>query len=91
MFDRRLVLFVVLVLVVVGLALGAARPSRGAGDGAAEARYVVRPGDTLWEIADERYDGDPREAVWRIQQRNGLTDATLAPGDVLVLPAGEPP
>ena len=91
MFVRRLIVPVLLVAVLVAVALGAARPSRGAADGAEEARYVVRPGDTLWKIADARYGGDPREAVWRIQQRNGLTDASLVAGYVLVLPAGEPP
>jgi nucleoid-associated protein YgaU len=76
---------VVLALVAVlgFLALSAARPTSGAG---AETRYVVQPGDTLWEIASTRYGGDPREAVWRIRERNGLPTSTIAPGTVLRLP-----
>jgi nucleoid-associated protein YgaU len=72
-------------LVLVGLlALTIPRPSSGA---AAEARYVVRPGDTLWHLATERFGGDPREGVWRITDRNGLTAARLHPGMILYLPA----
>ncbi|MBW3593823.1 MAG: LysM peptidoglycan-binding domain-containing protein [Actinobacteria bacterium] len=68
---------------VVALALGAARPTGGAAD---EARYVVEPGDTLWLIAEEHYDGDPREAIWAIKERNGMRTSLLSPGTVLVLP-----
>ena len=74
-------------LLVIALCLGAlviARPSTGAG---VETRYVVVPGDTLWAIAEERYGGDPREAIWRIKQRNGLEASELVPGMVLALPA----
>jgi hypothetical protein len=47
----------------------------------------VRPGDTLWEIATRQYDGDPREGVWRIRERNGLrSDGGLLPGQLLILP-----
>lgn len=66
------------------LALAVARPSSGASD---EARYVVRPGDTLWRLAAQRYGGDPREGVWKVTERNGLGSATLQPGMVLYLPA----
>ena len=48
--------------------------------------YVVRPYDTLWTIAASRYPGDTRDAVWRIERRNGLSGATLRPGQRLVLP-----
>ena len=46
----------------------------------------MRSGDTLWAIADARYAGDPREAIWRIKQRNGLESSMLSPGQVLALP-----
>lgn len=48
--------------------------------------YVVTPGDTLWSIAESHYGGDPRAAVWRIQDRNGLRSALLRPGQKLELP-----
>jgi len=54
--------------------------------GAVGETYLVKLGDTLWEIAVEHYGGDPREAVWRIQDRNRLDDPLITPGQVLVLP-----
>jgi len=72
-------------LAVVGvLVLVAARPSGGS---VSEERYVVRPGDTLWELAAERYGGDPREGVWRIREWNGLRGASLQAGTIIYLPA----
>jgi LysM repeat protein len=59
------------------------RPSEGAGH---ERTYLVKPADTLWSIAVAHYGGDPREAVWRLQQRNGLEGTLLHPGQRLVLP-----
>ena len=56
-------------------------------DGAGKAQlYVVKQGDTLWSIAAARYAGDPREGVWRLEQRNRLAGTTLTPGERLVLP-----
>lgn len=81
MFVRTLF---VLLAVAGALALAAPRPSSGA---AAEERYVVRAGDSLWALAVARFGGDPREGVWRIRERNGLDDAGLTPGMVLFLPA----
>jgi hypothetical protein len=82
MFAPRPALALVAVLAV--LALVAARPSGGSGP---EERYVVRAGDTLWELAAERYGGDPREGVWRIRERNGLRGSSLPTGAILYLPA----
>jgi LysM repeat protein len=68
---------------LAGLAPAAAERSPAAGT----VGYVVAPGDTLWLIAERRYpDSDPRAAVWRIRQRNGLADPLLVPGQRLVLP-----
>lgn len=50
-----------------------------------ERRYVVQPYDTLWSIAARGYS-DPREGIWEITERNGLQGATIAPGEVLILP-----
>ena len=60
-----------------------------AGEGGAsgpEREYRVRPGDTLWSIAERTFSGDPREGVWELRQRNGLASATIVPGQVLVVP-----
>lgn len=53
---------------------------------APERTYVVRPGDTVWSIAQGRYGGDPRSGVWKIARRNGLQGAAIHPGQRLVLP-----
>ena len=60
-----------------------AGPSGAGGD---RVVYRVQPYDTLWTIASEHYGGDVREAVWRIQEANGLDDPTILPGQRLVLP-----
>jgi LysM repeat protein len=74
----------VVVLAAAALAVGlAARGSHGAGP---ERTYVVRPGDTLWSIAQRSYAGDAREGIWQLEQRNGLRSAVLRPGERLVLP-----
>ena len=60
-----------------------------AGEGGAsgpEREYRVKPGDTLWSIAERTFSGDPREGVWELRERNGLDSATIAPGQRLVLP-----
>jgi len=46
----------------------------------------VKPGDTLWSIAERTYAGDPREGVWELRERNGLDSTTITPGQVLVVP-----
>jgi nucleoid-associated protein YgaU len=48
--------------------------------------YVVKPYDTLWSIAAAHYGGDPRDAVYRLERRNGLGGAVVRPGQRLVLP-----
>lgn len=73
-----------LLLVLTALAVGiVARTSHGAGP---ERTYVVKPADTLWSIAARAYGGDPRQGVWKLEQRNHLHSDTLNPGEKLVLP-----
>ena len=74
----------ILILAAVGILLWAAfaRSSDASGP---ERRYVVQPHDTLWSIASTGY-ADPRQGVWEIKERNGLTRGDDRPGQVLVLP-----
>ena len=60
--------------------------ARDTGAHGPQGRYTVRAGDTLWGIAASRYAGDPRQAVWELQRRNGLTGSTIRPGQILLLP-----
>ena len=47
---------------------------------------TVKPYDTLWSIAQRHYAGDPRAAIWRIEQANHLAGADVSVGQQLVLP-----
>jgi nucleoid-associated protein YgaU len=75
------------ILVLAGLVLVAwcvlARPSGAHGP---RVVYRVRPFDTLWTIAESRYGGDPRAAIWQIEHVNHLAGAEIYPGETLVLP-----
>jgi LysM repeat protein len=77
----RIVFVTFLVMVLAWSVL--TRVSEGAGAGYP---YRVQAGDTLWSIAVEHYDGDPRQGVWAIQRENGLGGSGLMPGQVLLLP-----
>jgi Tfp pilus assembly protein FimV len=52
------------------------------------ASHLVRPGDTIWEIARSRVgtSGDPRPLVEAIREVNGLPDATVDVGQLLLIP-----
>jgi LysM repeat protein len=81
MFPKFLIM-----LVLAALAVGlVAHTSQGAGP---ERTYLVQPADTLWSIASQNYAGDVREGVWKLQERNHLSSATLRPGQALIVPAG---
>jgi nucleoid-associated protein YgaU len=47
---------------------------------------TVRPYQTLWSIAEQHYGGDVRDAIWRIEQANHLSGASVRAGEKLVLP-----
>jgi LysM repeat protein len=79
MFGKLAILFCAAAL-AVGLV---ARSSNGAGP---KRIYVVRAGDTLWSVAEHTYGGDPRQGVWKLEQRNHLAGATIVPGEKLVVP-----
>jgi LysM repeat protein len=79
MFGKLVILFLGAALLVGFVA----RTSPGAGP---KRTYVVKPGDTLWAIAERTYSGDTREGVWNLEQRNHLVSATIVPGEKLVLP-----
>lgn len=53
---------------------------------------VVKRGDTLWSIA-RRYakpGEDIRRKVYEIMEANGMKNAQLRPGMVIVVPEGRP-
>ena len=79
-------MFARVAVIVALLALAVAYSARSSTSAGHEQTYVVRVGDTLWTIAASHYGGDPREAVWRLQDRNHLAGTLVTPGERLVLP-----
>ena len=79
MFGRLVIVLLVAVFLWAMLA-------RDTGAGPTPRHHTVRPGETLWSIADAKYGGDPRAAVWELQEANGLSGATIVPGQRLLLP-----
>ena len=79
MFVKALMLLLLATLV----AAIAVRQSAGGGRPLV---YVVQPADTLWTIAATHYAGDPREALFAIQDRNRLHGTLIRPGERLILP-----
>ena len=80
-FIGRIVLLALAVLLLWALFAGES------GAGGPERSYRVKPGDTLWSIAERTFPGDPREGVWELRERNGLGSTTIVPGQMLVLPS----
>jgi len=84
---------VVLVALLAALAFSVISHSTTsqAGQGAAQSgtsTVVVQPGQTLWGVARALTpDADVRETVARIQELNGLTGASVHPGQSLIVPA----
>jgi LysM repeat protein len=81
--TRRVIVVAMLVMAFLVGALLAAGPSEGS---RLASTHQVRAGETLWSIASDTYGGDPRPHVASIIDRNSLQDATIQPGEVLVLP-----
>lgn len=84
---RRFPVALVLTLgLVVGGGAGVAA-HQGHPMAASGIEHVVRPGDTLWSIAETAYPGsDPRVGVDRIIRANQLHGALLIPGSAVVVP-----
>jgi nucleoid-associated protein YgaU len=92
----RIVVTVVsaLLICVASMALAtAAHATRSGGGAASLGRYVtkvvVRPGQSLWTVA-EAYDpdADTRLVIADIEQMNSMTGDQLQPGETLWVPRG---
>lgn len=92
---------ITLVLLIVAAMLGAfwlgtwrAGVAATAGSGerwpaAPRDAVLVRPGQTLWEVAVKREpDADPRKVVHRIVELNDLASVSVEAGQRIIVPAG---
>lgn len=83
----RLVVTVFLLLLVAGLAAILAPASRAADPPGPVPTAVVRPGDTLWSVAERHRPGSqPFAVIEKIRRLNGLEDYTVHAGQRLILP-----
>ncbi len=84
---RRRILALAILVVVMSLPAAAAAMRPAPHREPSAITYVVRPGDTLWEIA-ERVGGqrDPREVVTSIAEANRVDPGSVEPGQVLTVP-----
>jgi hypothetical protein len=81
---RRALTLIAAAACALSLLLSYAAPSSGASH---PHMHDVRAGETLWSIAEHAYpSSDPRDAVYRIEQANGMHDSGIAAGQVLTLP-----
>ncbi|MCY7373653.1 MAG: LysM peptidoglycan-binding domain-containing protein [Spirochaetaceae bacterium] len=83
-------LALVLLVVAAVLMSGGAPAAAGSPGGVTvpAERVTVRPGETLWAIAErEAPDVDPRETIARILDLNALESSAVVAGSVLLLPA----
>ncbi|MGI5153276.1 LysM peptidoglycan-binding domain-containing protein [Plantactinospora sp. CA-294935] len=84
----RLVVTVLLLLLVAGLAAILSPASRAADPPRSAETAVVRPGDTLWSVAERhRPSQRPFAVIDEIRLLNGLDDYTVHAGQRLILPA----
>ncbi len=75
---------------VVALVMLLASSVMAAGPEPVTVDYLVRPGDTLWTIAEETSpEADVRGVIAEIRHLNELETSLIIPGQTLEVPAGE--
>lgn len=50
-----------------------------------QAVHTVRPGETLWGVAEEHCDGHIGYAVDQVMEDNSMTTSLLQPGQIIVI------
>ena len=87
--SRALVIISTIVVALVLLLPSAFGATTGPSSAVPTEDYVVRSGDTLWDIAAERTDAgeDVRGTVTSIRRLNDLTSSMIMPGEIIMVPA----
>jgi hypothetical protein len=86
--GRFVVVLLALLIVVAGALVATRAAAEGPSSGTQVERYVVSPGDTLWQIASgvARPGEDLRNVVQRIELLNNMTSASVIAGQEILLP-----
>jgi Tfp pilus assembly protein FimV len=85
---RRLVVTLAIAVLAASWSPALARAVAERAEPVSSRTYLVRPGDTLWAIAERVAPGeDPRPVVDAIADANGIDAGALVPGQRLVVPA----
>lgn len=51
--------------------------------------YIIQPGDTLWEICEEKFpDEDPRKVIYEIKKINGMGTSEIRAFQKIEVPRG---
>lgn len=79
-------LLVLVVIITLGAIAGAAGATASKPHARAWRCVAVRPGDTLWGFAGTVDRSDPREAVQKIVEENGLAGGEISVGMALWVP-----
>jgi hypothetical protein len=89
-YVRRRLTVLAFVILVLGWGVPAAARSLGVAEAPLAPRgatYVVRSGDTLWDIAEAVAPAeDPRAVVARIVAANAIGAGDVVPGQALIVP-----
>lgn len=85
----RLVVFTLALLVVLAAAVLLAGQATGTSESEQTETIVVGTGQTLWQIADARTDGDTQQMIAHIKQLNRLESGLLMAGQTLEVPVLE--
>lgn len=80
---------VIISTMIVALVLLLATSVMAAGPEPVTVDYRVRPGDTLWTIAEYVVadEGDVRGTIAEIRDLNGLESSVIDPGQTLIVPS----
>mgnify|MGYP001814086949 CR=1 FL=1 len=86
--SRALVIISTIVVALVLLLPSAFGATTGPPSAVPTEDYVVRSGDTLWDIAAERTDvgEDVRGTITSIRRLNDLTSSMIMPGEIIMVP-----
>ncbi len=85
--PRRLVRALTILGLALGLSIMGISGSVATGETPAELSFItVGQGDSLWSLAKEHAQGDPRDWIAQVVTLNALTSSELTPGQQIALP-----